>query len=372
MGKKIENFQIQEQFIPFVIHQQTMSRTSEELKEHIYSVSETLTQLHNTFETAASNSSVEDQLQSSKVLNPLDEIPKLSKLINAQVTKIGLVFKPVIAETTYKACWTELDSLVKYLVLLISLLNQLRKEINLYSSIFINELTQDTLSIIESSIALINELSRQIDIEEVENTDSSDYRLIGVGIVWESCDRLLKTFKNGSSGVLRLKLKQTNKLIVDALDELNEWLENPLVGGDFDEDDIFGLNKENDNEDDGESEAEEKADDEVIEYGKTWSTKIQLVKLLISLLDKSIPASKYTVKFSKSLDLFNEKRLKLNEFVDDLVACVVYDNDIEGAQNASKELTKEINLVVDLVRKINNDDEKRCKWLDSWKAKYQE
>jgi hypothetical protein len=379
--------------------------TADQLKNHISAAAESLDQIHNTFQqsTILTDSSIENTLKTSKVAKPLDEVPKLASLISAHATKLGLVFKPPIAQSTYKSCWNEIDSLVKYSILLISLLNQIKQESEQLSLIFVNELITDGLSIVESSIILINELNKLVDIQEEDEEGkeeqgkeqgrvkprSSDQRLIGVGVVWESSESAIKTCKSGSSGVLRSKLKQTNKLVIDALKELQEWLENPIIGGGFDfeeDDDIFGLSfdeddktlknkklSENGNEEEEDDDDEDqKADDEVIKYGEIWSTKIQLIKLLISLLDKSIPPSKYNVKYSKGLDLLNEKRLKVNEYVDDLVASIVYDSDVESAKNASAELTKEINQIVELVRKLNNDDQKRCKWLDSWKAKYQE
>lgn len=358
------------------IRKTEMEKTKEELKAHIAAVAENLEQIHSTVQSEITTG-IKSALQASTISQPLDELPKLTSLINAHATKLGLIFKPTIAESTYKSCWSEIDSFLKYNAYLISLLNQIKEERSIMSEVFTNELLQQGLLTLESSIVLVNELNKLVDEEKEEHDNtSSDQRLIGVGVVWESCETLSKTSKSGSSGVLRLKLKQTNKLVLDALDELKEWLENPTAGGgfDFDADDIFGLNdspKTEDQQVTEESDAEP-VDDEVLQYGVVWSTKIQLVKLLISLLDKSIPASKYNTKFAKGLDVLNSTRLKINEFVDDLVACIVYDNDIEGAKAASKSLTKEINQVVEVVRKLNNDDEKKCKWLDSWKVKYEE
>lgn len=363
--------------------------TAAELKDHIKVLSESLTQLRLTFQDSITSNpiSIPTSIQIANVSNPIDEIPKLSSLISAHTTKIGLVFKPPIAKTTYNACKTEVDSLVKYAILLISLLYQIQKDRDIYSKLFANELSYDGLSILEVCIILLNNLIELIDIEDENSNENKDedeksnketnQRLASVGLIWDSCEKLTKSCKNGSNGILRSKLKQTNKLVIDALDELKEWLENPIVGNgfDFDGDDIFGLNDNSDEKIKEEEEKlsdDEKADEEVILFGKVWSTKIQLIKLLISLLDKSIPTSKYNSKFSKGLDLLNETCLKINEYVDDLVACTVYDADIEGGEKAGKLLNNQTNQILELVRKINNDDEKKCKWLDSWKHKYQE
>lgn len=348
-----------------------MANTPDDLKEHLSKVEESLSHLRTSCQESVTTHSptISNTLEVANVAQPLNEVPKLSSLLSAHATKLGLVFKPPIAITTYKACRTEVDSLLKYAALLVSLLNQIQEEKEKYSSVFANELSSDGLSVLEACVALISGLKELVSFEEATETVLTDQRLVGVGFIWEACEKLTKTCKNGSSGVLRSKLKQTNRLVVDALNELNEWLENPIVGGgfDFDEEDIFGLS--NDIGSDGE---EEKAEDKVIAFGKLWSTRIQLVKLLVSLLDKSVPASKYNPKFSKGLDALNAKCLKVSEHVDDVVACTVYDANVESGELASKSLAKEINQIVDLTRKINNNDEKKCKWLDSWKTKFEE
>lgn len=364
-----------------------MEKTPADLSNHITAVQETLQQLQINFQNSITSSNENlINLESTKIAKPLDEIPKLTNLISAHATKLGLVFKPPIENSTLKACWTEIDNIVRYSLLLISLLTQLNSSVEIYSKVFINELSSDSLNVLDTVIILIQELNKLLPNEE-ENEESnegnnegnkkSDPRLIGVGMVWESCEKLLKTSKSGSSGVLRNKLKSTNKIIIDALDELNEWLENPIVGGgfDYDDDDIFGLNDDGDDNDSGNEDNDDGDDiagDEIISAGKEYSKKIQLVKLLISLLDKSIPSSEYTVKFSKSLDILHEKILKLNEYVDDIIACIIYDSDLNGVEKAAKLLTKEINQIVELVRKINNNNEKRVQWLNSWKIKYEE
>lgn len=356
-----------------------MVETSEELKNHLSKVGESLSQLCTTFqESITSNSITTNSIQTANVTQPLDEVPKLSSLLSAHATKLGLVFKPPIATTTYTACQTEVDSLLKYAALLLSLLTQIQLEKKKYSTLFANELSYDGIAVTEACFSLIIGLKELVDVDEKGISDKpTDQRLVGVGFIWEACEKLTKTCKSGSSGTLRSKLKETNRLVVDALNELNEWLENPVAGGgfDFDDDDILGLHNDSEitgKEKNGSTEEEEEADEEVITFGKSWSTRIQLIKLLISLLDKSIPTSKYNEKFSKGLDNFNEKRLKINELVDDVVACTVYDGDIEGGESAAQSLVKEVNQIVDLTRKINNNDEKKCKWLDSWKTKFQE
>lgn len=351
--------------------------TSEELKEHIASISSTLQQLQSTLNNLNSTSGL---LQPANVKDPLLEISKLSSLISTHATKLGLVFKPPIAATTYNTCFQELDSFFKYIKFLISILNQLKNSTESYSNLFINELSYNTASIIESAFYLVEELGKLIDTEDVLKDDKTDERLIGVGIVWEKCENISKNAKIGSSGILRGKLKSSSSLVLDASEELKEWLLDPMVGDAFNlddfsdnfdgDDDKIQTSNNGDEDESGDEDEDEDVPEAIIKYGETWSPKIQLVKLFLSLLDRSIPASKYTKKFSKNIDLFHEKQLKVNEYVDDLVASIVYDMDLENAKKASDKLTKEINQIFEIVKILNNNDEKKVKWLESWKIKY--
>lgn len=332
---------------------------ADELKFYLSTMIENLTEVGN------SNT----QRFKSSVQSPIEEIPKLANLINAHATKLGLVYKPPIAESSFNACRAETDIFCKNVMLLMSVINQVREDLSTYSKVFVTELSGDFKSLIEAAVILLNELVKLIGLEN----DDGAQRLVGVGLAWEATETIVRTIKLGNSGVLRNKLKICNKVIVDALEELNEWLENPVEGGgeSYDINELLGLTKESvPMKLKDEEEEEEMAAEDVVKCGKKWSKKIGLVKLLVGLLNRSIPNSKYTVKFSKSLDAINDNRMKLNEFVDDIIASLVYDSDNSMAEEAGVLLDKEVKGLVELAKKIN--DEKKVKWIDSWVIKYYE
>lgn len=336
---------------------------TEELKVHIGTLIKNITDFKNS----------ESKTLQSHVQSPVEEIPKLASLINAHATKLGLVYKPPVKESSANACRSETDLFCKNVVLLSSIINQLRKETEKYSLVFVNELAFEFNSIVEAAIILLSELVKLLDLE----TDDGAQRLVGVGLVWESTDAIVKTVKGGNSGVLRNKLKSSNKVIIDALDELKEWLENPVEGGDenYDMDELLGIDKVptdlNDDDDSNDEDADDElASEEVIECAKKWERKVSLLKLLVGLLNKSIPDYKYTTKFSKSLDAIDNNRKNLNEYVDDVIASLVYDSDVDSAEKAGALLDKEAKGLVEIVKKIN--DEKKIKWVDSWVIKYNE
>lgn len=333
---------------------------AEDLKQHIGTLIQNITDFKNS----------ESKTLQSHVQSPVEEIPKLANLIKAHATKLGLVYKPPIQETTINACRTETDIFCKNVVLLSSVINQLRAEVEKYSLVFVNELSYDFNSIVEAAVILLGELNKLIDLEN----DDGAQRLVGVGLVWESTDTILNTVKGGNSGVLRNKLKSSNKVIIDALEELQDWLENPIEGGDenYDMDELLGVEKVPTELNDEKSinSDNEMAPEDVVQCATKWERKISLLKLLVGLLNKSIPDSKYNIKFSKSLDAIDNNIKNLSEYVDDVIASLVYDSDVNSAEAAGASLNNGVKGLVDIVKRIN--DEKKIKWVDSWAVKYKE
>lgn len=309
-------------------------------------------------------------LEASKVEEPQQELIKISTLIHSHVTKIGIVFKPVIKETTYNACSEEITTLVKTTSLLASLIRQFQKNEDKYSKLFVFELMQQFKMIIQCINALFTELVQVLDLSEEKE---SGERLVDVGRIWECCDSFKSLSSNGSSGVLNSKLRESNKLVVDGLEELEEWIENPHMD---DGEDSFDFSDDEDKPPKEESNGEESDNKEVdlnlIEFAKGWSMKVKLIKLLMSTLNKSIPKPTISSKFATTIDSLNEKRLKLSEYIDELIGSIIWDSDLDSARDASKELTKCVSSVIQLVSKLNNDDEKKTKWLLTWKAKFLE
>lgn len=305
-------------------------------------------------------------LEPAAVTEPAVELGKVSTLIHSHVTKIGIVFKPVVLETTYSACSKELTTLLKTLSLLASLLRQFQIDQDKFSKLYVNELTLQFKTLVQCTCALLEELVEVLDLSE-EN--ESGQRLVDVGRIWECCDSFKQLGSNGSTGVLNAKITQSNMLIVDALEELEEWLENPHMET---EDDPFAVSDLNDEPPIKDNEAKVPLNHDLVEFGKKWAMKMKLVKLLMSTLNKSIPKPAITVTFGTTIDTLNQRRLQLNEYVDELVGSIVWDKDLESAQEAAQDLITCVNSVIQLVSKLNNNDDKKIKWLLTWKAKFLE
>lgn len=304
-------------------------------------------------------------VEASHVDNPLDEFPKFMGLVHSHATKLGLVFKAPIDEENYHACWKELKQSMSVLVLLMSLTKQLRSQQSKYSQMLTVELCDGIKTLLVSVRSLLLDLRAEL----CESTDShcavKSGRLVSVGRVWESCQTVEKTVENGSSGLLKQRIKQSNRIVTDALKEYESWLANPGKSDDFDWDD----GSDNSNEDTEES---HEVDPKLVDFAQVWDKKMKMVRLLMGSLGKSIPSSRYTVKFSKAIDLLNEKRLKVGERTDDLVASVIYDEDLEEAREAAKELRTEATDVAEIVKKMNAGNSMRIKWMETWELKFSE
>ncbi|ODV84721.1 hypothetical protein CANARDRAFT_28868 [[Candida] arabinofermentans NRRL YB-2248] len=339
--------------------------------------------------TTTDKASEEGLLASSKLETPVLELPKLAKLLNMHATKIGLVFKPPLDPSSHTARYTELENASKTMILLYSLLSQLINEKETYSSLFVGQCVEVCRGLTTNFISLSSEVAILMNntIEETEDKEAEEQeqeqeqegkdRLISIAKIWESCDSIQNLVKLGSAGILKGKLKGANQLVNDALEEFEEWVEDPTSGfNDDDDDDPFQLNRgfdepttKDNNTDD---EDEDEVDEELLKFAKIWVQKVKLIKLLLTSLDKSIPANKYTTKFSSRVDLLNSYQSSISEVLDDVVGSIIYEQDLEAAIESSEKLKTVCSKIVTSVKELNNSDPKRCKWLDTWQVKFLE
>ncbi|GMF07905.1 unnamed protein product [Ambrosiozyma monospora] len=105
-----------------------------------------------------SEEQLSNQIKAAKLENPLEELVKLMKLIHAHATKLGLVFKPPIASTSFNACYQELETTSKTIILLVSLVRQLLDEVKIYSRLFVGEITSQVKLLLSNFAGLTLEL----------------------------------------------------------------------------------------------------------------------------------------------------------------------------------------------------------------------
>jgi len=311
-------------------------------------------------------SQVSTEIEASKLEKPLEDLTKITTLIHAHGTKLGIVFKAPIPEENYHACFKELESCVRTIMNFMSLFKQLVNEENKYSHTLVDELTRAARSLLSAVYELFVEMDKELRSTEASNRKE---RLISVGKIWQACKNIDNDLGEGPSGIIRKRLKDTNRLIKDGDKEYEDWLENPSTESyDDDLDDAFGTEGENE----GTKETENEVDKELLAFAQKRAAKIRMIRLLIVSLNKSIPSSRYNVKFARSIDLLDTERVSLAAKVDDFVAAVVYDQDMNEASKASELLQQQALKIAKLVSKLNEGNKLRTGWLETWQKKFTE
>lgn len=302
------------------------------------------------------------KVKSAKVDDPLAELVKLSKLIKAHTTKVGIIFKPDVLEKQAESSFNTLQRLSESCVFLMSLVGQLdEKEL---SSIFYDEILSQIIEVVASNIYLVNQLiilenSVGSDSQPAELVVESDGRLMSVAKVWSSCDALVKVVNGGKIGALNLKFKQSIALIEDGLGDFEEWAEDPEPM-----DDPFDL-------DDSDSESEpvplpEDQKQELKEFGQLWLGKFKLVKLLFSSTSKSLPS----ITSGETIDSIYKAQRDIVKHIDNLIVELMMCELGDKVKSDASEITKNCNALLKIVKQVNKSNESKIKWCDAWDSKF--
>ncbi|CCH43420.1 Cyclin-D1-binding protein 1 [Wickerhamomyces ciferrii] len=309
-----------------------------------------------------------DKIESSNVEDPSKEIIKISDLLFAHATKLGIVFKPKVS---FNAAYKQLSETSSLFLFLLSLIPQI--DPNKYSLIFTNELIDQIKKIISSQINFLNEvdvLDFNTPLEETEFGEKTEGRLLSVGVIWDNCKALKSLIQGGKLKLLENRLKGSIGLVDDAIEEFTEWLENPSI---IDDEDPFGLGDDFTDEEDEDEETNKEVlkdiDPQIIEFGEVWNTKIKMIRLLISSLNKSLPSNDELIT-GKEADEFNKQQNGLIEQIDDLFSTIYINGSLFEIKKIGKNIEKQCLEIIKFVENLNKNDEKKTKWLNIWKEKF--
>lgn len=320
-------------------------KTEEDLKHLLLSYNEGLQLWQRQFGSKETVS----QIQLSQVEKPVEEIEKICKLIHANTTKMGIVFTRPLKDIA--AAYKQTNELSTSTVFLVSLVIQLLQTKE-------SELLRDEL------VRRIKDLlsSLQFFTKALELTNE-DLRLVGVGKVWDSVTQVSKSIKLGKLGLLKLKLSEASMVIGDGLEELEEWIADPLAMDD--EDDPFGIESDSEKE---ESTDEKEDYSDLIPKLEFFAKKIKLVKLIIAWTVKNVP---------KQIDNGNVDKIhsiikKLNEYVDELIYSLKFENDLDQASSWFDKLSIESLALMEILKSNNTQNDKNLKWIATWTLKFKE
>ncbi|SCW00607.1 LAFE_0C07932g1_1 [Lachancea fermentati] len=306
--------------------------------------------------------------------DPLSELQKLSQIIKAHSTKVGIVFNPSKFNDNVDAACNELQQFSNSVFFLVSLLPLFYK--GKYPDYLIDELDSYVLGLFNGISGMCDEIEKLTQGEELEavsnlaeSPDADGVRLISVGKMWASCDSLSGLAKQGSFGLLDSKIRTSIKLLNDTLLEVEDWLLDPQL----ESDDPFGLDEVSE----GESGDERAASDDMIEFVKQWQTNLKMIKLLLSSFSKSITSHEYknTEKYASQLSKLNRMHKLVAEKVDELISTIFmlgadFDKEDEELCDITQALNSSLKSILQIIRTLNGTDPKRGKWVDVWEGKY--
>ncbi|CAI5756207.1 unnamed protein product [Candida verbasci] len=309
-----------------------MLKTKDDLKSLINSFNEA---------TLYWKDNLNKSVNSSNVDNPINELIKLISLIKAHTTKVGIIFKPENVEKDPSAAYNTLEKLSQTLVLLISVIGQLKqKEL---SKIYYSEIINQSKSLIVANYEFSSELSL-------------DGRLISVGKIWNICDSLTSLLENNNLGFLSFKINQTLSILDDGWDEFVSWCDDPIG-----QEDPFEISEEDEDDD-----YEYMEISELKEYVNYWLNKIKLVKLLISSFKKSLPKSTTGDEIDQIYNLQSGIINLIDSFIMDIMLIRNTDLEIDKCTN---QITINSIKLAKLASSIHKDT-KKSQWYISWITKY--
>ncbi|KAG7193767.1 uncharacterized protein KQ657_000459 [Scheffersomyces spartinae] len=364
-----------------------MAKTIEDVKERLEAFQGILSFWNKSLRESTPN----EQVGKAKVVNPLEEVNKLAKLIKAHSTKTGIAFS---SATIGKHCDAGYDCIQKLSESMMFML-QIRFELNPteMSQLHYDEVFQLIISLFEASTSFSTELIKLVDEVEAAKDGGNDNeaaagsdkldnttegtidsgRLVSVGRMWSICDELVLVVQGGKVAVLSKKLKQSIALIDDGLEEFAEWTENP---DSFDIEDPFGFSDEFDSDEEDDTrvpthEVNESDDEddktELLAFAKVWLQNIKLIKLLLNSLAKSLSSATK----GQVIDTIYKTQLNVVGLIDklivDLMMDQVIDDEIEGY---GKEIGSNCFKIVKITKDVNKQNESKVKWCTAWEAKF--
>ncbi|SCV00614.1 LAMI_0G06216g1_1 [Lachancea mirantina] len=306
--------------------------------------------------------------------DPSDELEKLAKMIKAHATKVGIVCNPGKFDTNVSVALKEFQlfsNAIFYLLSLTSLFYQGK-----HADYLVDDLDASILGLLNGVQDLCTDVTSLLDGKGLGSTTptEADTRLTGVGKIWSTCDNLEQIAIKGNFGLLNGRISVSLKLINDSLSEVDEWLMEPELC----EEDPFGLCDESDDELAAEKvEEQTEVPQGMIDFVQIWQKRLKLIKLLLSSFSKSISSNDYKNKQSDAskLSKLNVLHKSVVEQIDELISTVFmsgssFDAEDEEIKEITDNLVTSLKRIVNIIKVLNKNDEKRGKWVEVWETNF--
>ncbi|QLQ82146.1 hypothetical protein HG537_0G04010 [Torulaspora globosa] len=302
--------------------------------------------------------------------DPLTEIEKLSQIIKAHCTKIGIICQPSKFFSNYPAVFKELQGFTNAVFYLLSVLPLVHDESqDIWAQYLVQKLDSTVINLLNGVSALCDEIDKMINEGKGDDQD----RLMCIGILWAACESLEEIVKKGNLQLLADNIRNSCGLVEDILQDVDSWLQDPHFGDDLLIDDDFS-DKE-DVESNNEHPDDEIALQKMQDFLKLWQTNLKMIKLLLSSFAKSMATNVYNAKNTKAstLDKLNALQSLIVEQLDELFSDIFISDasfSEDDFTNSVSSLNESLRQMVKVITKLNSCDAKKLKWIQVWETKY--
>jgi hypothetical protein len=279
---------------------------------------------------------------------PLDAIAKLASLIHSHTVRTALTCGPTASSPM--ATLGCIKDLHEPILPMISDFQNLSP--TAFPEFFIASVRRSIVSLLDTVDAFVGEV---VEIACGDTDVESRERLQYSGMMMESCDRLQRICKDGPIAILRGKLRETEEMLNDALEEVAQVID-PTEN---DEDDGW-------NDEPTEYTTEEKT------FAKRAQTKLKLLSFLYKAISKRrlSTTTSYDSSHRPSLDLVYSTLGTLEVPVDDLVAGITAQEDPMTLELSIVQTVGEARKLAETLRSpLTGIADGRETWFDTWLEK---
>lgn len=305
------------------------------------------------------------------------ELKKLAQILAAHATKIGIVCEPSRFYDNLTPVAKELQEFAHSMFYLLSLLPLFYRDTrDLWAPFLLQRLDEKVLELLNGTSVLCNDIDAMLKDKNREKEDAD--RLRSIGMIWAACDHLQQLAEKQNFGLLGDCVHQSCSLVQDVLQDIDDWIADPELGHDFDlgkSDDEEEDDDESHNSDGGHSADEEQALSKMTDFIKQWSTKIKMIKLLLSSFAITISTNFYKsgdAKGSTLQELYELQKTVVAQ-VDELISDFFMSDatfDAAELRPTIETLNGFLGQMVKILKQLNKNDSKKSKWVEVWDAKY--
>lgn len=279
----------------------------------------------------------------------LSAIAKLAGLVHSHTIRTALVCGPTaFSPAAALGC---LQDLHKPILPIVAEYQKLANEG--FPEYFVRDVRMAVTKLLDTFGGFLDEI---VEIACGEASVESHERLQNSGMMMESCARIEQICKAGPISVLRQKLRETEGMLDDALEDLGH-----VITG-----------EETDGIDDGWGDERIEYTPEQKEFASKIKSKLQLLSFLYKAIYKRrVPTNtSYDASVRETLDTMYGCLGKLSEVVDDLVAGIASQEEPMGLELSMVQAIDEARKLATAVRPpLNGITDGRETWFDTWLEK---